>query len=85
MNDLMFKHEPIAVLFNSCAGLRLMRADSDIAEQVVRDLLKKNIVARPIHDSFIVPAKRQSELDEAMERALAQGLASLRKNPPKFQ
>jgi hypothetical protein len=81
MNELMFKHAPVAHLFNSCAGLKLMRIDSDMAEGVVRDLMKKNIVALPIHDSFIVPVRYEGELEEAMDRALHDGLNSLQESP----
>jgi hypothetical protein len=77
----MFSFAPVAHLFNSCAGLKLMRTDSDMAERVVRDVMKKSVVALPIHDSFIVPVRHQGELEEAMHRALHEGLNSLQESP----
>jgi hypothetical protein len=81
MNELMFNHEPIKHLFNSCAGLKLMRADSDMAELVMRGMMRKNIAVLPIHDSFMVPARHEGLLPEAMDQALATGLESLGLNP----
>lgn len=64
------KHAPISGAFHSDAGARLMRIDSDIAEAVMGDLIaRKGIVTLPVHDSFLVPASKRDELEEAMTRA----------------
>lgn len=64
------KHAPIAGAFHSDAGARLMRIDSDIAEAVMGALIaRKGIVTLPIHDSFLVPASKRDELEEAMAQA----------------
>jgi hypothetical protein len=65
------KHPGIASAFGSDAGAKLMRCDSDIAERVMLELtIKRGIPCLPVHDSFIVPAARASELEEAMEREI---------------
>lgn len=64
------RHAPIAGQLHSDAGARLMRKDSDIAEAVMAELiLRRGIVALPIHDSFLVPASKRDELQEAMMEA----------------
>jgi len=64
------RHAPIAGQLHSDAGARLMRKDSDIAEAVMAELiLRKGIVALPVHDSFLVPASKRDELEEAMTDA----------------
>lgn len=64
------KHAPISGAFHSDAGARLMRIDSDIAEAVMCNLIaRKGIVTLPVHDSFLVPASKRDELEEAMAQA----------------
>ena len=48
---------PIKHLLGQGMGLRLQREDSDLALAVLNDLAEDNIVALPIHDSFIVKTK----------------------------
>lgn len=48
------RHKPIAEFFHSGEGIRLQRLDSDIAEEVIMEMMAKEVVALPIHDSFIV-------------------------------
>lgn len=55
--------------FYSGEGLKSMLIDSAIAERIMLLLHAKNIVVLPIHDSFIVQKKYESELREAMEIA----------------
>ena len=50
------KHADIAHAFGSDAGARLMRKDSDLAEQVVLDMIRQGVVPLSVHDSYIVPA-----------------------------
>lgn len=64
------KHAPIADAFGSDAGLRLQRTDSDMAEHIVLTLVRKGVLALPIHDSFIVRMQDKEELMEAMAAAL---------------
>ena len=48
------KHTLIADAFGTGAGLRLQRSDSDLALEIVTKLKEQNVVALPIHDSFLV-------------------------------
>jgi hypothetical protein len=63
------KHAPIAHRFASGYGLTLQYEDSQIAEQVLMDLLKQDVVCLPIHDSFIVQSMDKPKLEKAMKRA----------------
>jgi hypothetical protein len=65
------RHPHIAHAIGSDAGVRLMRQDSEIAAQVMREVARATgIVPLSIHDSFIVPTSQQEHLMEAMENAL---------------
>ena len=66
------KHRPIAQMFGTGAGLRLMRRDSDMTERLLLRLLKRGVVALPIHDSYVVcdRASVKGELMEGMAAAL---------------
>ncbi len=64
------KHADIAHAFGSDAGARLMRKDSDLAEQVVLDMIRQGVVPLSVHDSYIVPADQGGILEEAMEREI---------------
>lgn len=71
-------HRPIAKAFHSDAGARLMRKDSEMAQQVLLALHAKGIVALPMHDSFLVPLSKRYELEGAMQEAAYKvGLAQL--------
>lgn len=77
--DIKKAHSPIAGAFHSDAGARLMRKDSEMAQQVLLTLHAKGVVALPMHDSFLVPSSQRFELEEAMhEAAYSAGLAQLR-------
>lgn len=77
--DLKRTHKPIAKAFHSDAGARLMRIDSDIARDVMMDLLRQGIVALPVHDSFLVPVGKRDQLETAMlEAAHRAGLKEIR-------
>ena len=41
-------------IFHSGAGVKLQAIDADMAERVLVELLTRNVVAFPIHNSFIV-------------------------------
>lgn len=60
------KHEVISHHFNTGIGLTLQYKDSTIAEGIMLELDKKGIICIPIHDSFIVQAKHEEALREAM-------------------
>ena len=70
--DIEAKHPLIAPMFGSGAGLRLMRRDSDMAELLMLRLVKRGVVALPIHDSFVVPDRNleKGELMEGMAQSL---------------
>ena len=66
-NSLLTKKHPlIAEQLNSGVGLKAQYIDSQIAEAVMLELMKEDIVALPVHDSFIVPAGYQSALEASM-------------------
>jgi hypothetical protein len=63
-------HPRIAHAIASDAGIRLMRRDSEIAAQVMREVMQATgLVPLPIHDSFIVPVGHRTKLEDAMENA----------------
>lgn len=70
--EIEAKHEPIAPKFGSGAGLRLMRRDSDMTEWLLLRLLKRGVVALPIHDSYVVcdRTNEKGALMEGMAEAL---------------
>ena len=66
-NSLLTKKHPlIAEQLNSGVGLKAQYIDSQIAEAVMLELMKEDIVVLPVHDSFIVPAGYQSALEASM-------------------
>ena len=67
---LQEKHAPIGRFFGSGMGLDLQRHDSDIAESIIRDLLRRDVPVLPIHDSFIVEERHKGFLLEAMACAV---------------
>jgi hypothetical protein len=62
------RHPGLASSFHTGAGLRLMRADSDISDAIFTRLLKRGIVALSVHDSYIVATKNAGDLRAEMER-----------------
>lgn len=61
------EHGLIADFFyNPPFGLMLMNIDSWICEKVLKKLMKQDILALPIHDSFIVKKSYEEELRRAM-------------------
>jgi uncharacterized lipoprotein YehR (DUF1307 family) len=62
------KHPNIKKYFGSGRGIKLQFKDSQIAEQVMLNLARSNIVCLPVHDSFIVRMSNQIELHEAMDK-----------------
>jgi hypothetical protein len=68
MNAMLEKHKPVARYLNSKVGLELQYLDSEIAQQVMLKLLEYNIVAVPIHDSFIVQYIYEDVLKDTMKQ-----------------
>lgn len=62
-------HAPIAHFFGQDMGAKLMAIDSRMAEAVMMEMLGRGIVVLPVHDSFLVPASKASELEAAMMKA----------------
>jgi hypothetical protein len=62
-------HKPIKEYFNSDAGIWLMNKDARIAVHVMRRMLKHNTLVLPVHDSFLAPARKVRQLEEAMVEA----------------
>ena len=61
------KHPLIAKELNSGIGLKTQYIDSQIAEAVMLDLLKEDVVVLPVHESFVFPAGYQSALEASMK------------------
>ena len=66
MDKLLTKHPVLKDRLGSSIGLETQFIDSQIAEAVMIELLKEDIVVLPIHDSFIVRAGYQQYLETAM-------------------
>ena len=62
-------HPKIKQYFGSGRGVKLQYKDSQIAEQVMLNLARDNIVCLPVHDSFIVRISHQIDLHEEMDKA----------------
>ena len=70
LKSLVLKFHPvIGDALGTDTGLYLQLLDSEIACQVMIMLMAKNIVALPIHDSFLVQAEFEPELNKAMQEA----------------
>lgn len=63
------EHPKIKQYFGSGRGVKLQYTDSKIAEQVMLNLARDNIVCLPVHDSFIVRLSHQIDLNEEMDKA----------------
>jgi hypothetical protein len=59
LDDIREANKPIAHLFGSDAGVRLMRIDSDMATSVMEGCRKAGVPCLPVHDSFLTPAKTE--------------------------
>lgn len=63
---LQTKHRQISHYFHSGIGLELQRKDSDIAEIVMIEAAKGNVLVLPVHDSFVVPHMRTNSIKQLM-------------------
>ena len=66
---LFRKHPLLMTVHRSGIGLELQFVDSQIAEQVMLALMRKDIPCLPIHDSFLVPRHQVRELISTMQEA----------------
>jgi hypothetical protein len=60
---------PLERWFGTGEGLKLQREDSDLAIDVLDLLLKQDVIALPVHDSFIVASHHRDKLIAAMSEA----------------
>jgi hypothetical protein len=78
----------LAPFLHSGLGHDLMRLESDMAVAILLRLIRRGIVALPVHDSFIGQAQHIGLLEETMEATWAQFVRSKttisRKQKPKF-
>ena len=65
------KHRQVADIFCTDAGVDLMRIDSEITLEAVKQCLAKGIVVLPVHDSLIVQAQCADQTAEIMTKAFA--------------
>lgn len=66
-HEILQRHGPIRKYFKSKHGLHLQREDSDMAEQIMHQFAKRGYPCLPVHDSFIIHAKLEDELQEVMQ------------------
>lgn len=71
---ILVKHAPVADDLPSGAGVRLQYHDSEIAQRIMLRLWAQGIPCVPLHDSFIVAAEHDAELDQAMREESAREL-----------
>jgi hypothetical protein len=68
------KFPKLAPYLHTGIGLELMRVESDVAESVILRLLRRGVVALPVHDSFVGQARKIDEMRGAMADAWEQFL-----------
>ena len=78
IKELKWKHKFIEGYFHSGAGRWLQRHDSDMAERIQLGLLRQGVVALPVHDSFIIPARHEDAAREQMAEAFDTVISSAR-------
>ena len=59
-------HPKIEEYIHSEVGVKMQYLDSQITEAILVDITKQGIPCLPIHDSYIVPAKYEEHLHNAM-------------------
>ena len=70
LRELVFEKHPILRrIAGTGAGLGYQYYDSQMAEEVLEELLSQGIVCLPIHDSFICSAQYEAQLSAAMVKA----------------
>lgn len=64
---ILRRNAPLEGLFGTKVGYRLMFVESKILLNVLRRLMKQNIVALPLHDGLLVSREHVKAASEAME------------------
>lgn len=54
-------------IFGTGIGVRLQRADSDLAERIMLHFADRDVPVLPVHDSFIIAARHRDELVRVMQ------------------
>jgi len=65
-------HQPIAQYFYSGKGLGLQYEDSILAEQIMLRMMTRGATVLTVHDSFIVRASYQDELEYVMDQVFSE-------------
>ncbi len=63
------RHEAISSFFFTGEGNTLQNLDASITEVILLDMAKQKIPCYPEHDSYIVPARYEAELKDAMSKS----------------
>ncbi len=66
---ILGRHPLIAESFETGAGLRLQKTESDILVLALLKLLDHGVIALPIHDAALVPVSRVQDAEAAMREA----------------
>ncbi len=69
IEDIKRRHAPVAHLFHSDQGIRLMRKDAELATSIMGGMRNRGVVVLPVHDSFITDKRYAGNLREEMEAA----------------
>jgi len=77
IEDVKVHHDAIREYFHSGVGLRLQNIDAGICRDILAEMHRHDVVALPIHDSFIVPAKAEDLLSVVMHRAWEKALRNV--------
>jgi hypothetical protein len=69
LEALKERHQPIATFLSSGKGIELMREDSDIAIELIKQHTKMHVPILTVHDSFIVPTSFMQFTIDLMNQA----------------
>lgn len=69
MEKIVEVHQPIAHLFGTGVGLKIMFMESQILVKAMLDCIDHGIVALPVHDALIIPEEKAEEAKGIMLRA----------------
>jgi hypothetical protein len=68
LKTIKARHPDIADAFGSDVGITLMKADSELTLDVMRQCVDADIPALPVHDSFVTMARHEGRVREIMDR-----------------
>jgi hypothetical protein len=71
IKEMKKRHAAVGGYFHTGVGLSLQNQDAAMAEFVLKRLLKRGIVALPVHDSFLVQERHAGDLKEAMNASFS--------------